>query len=463
MPVDKTEGALETIHLVAKAAISGCFLEKDRELSGDSRLEGRLFPVGRSVAAPFFMLLVGFLLAGCDARREFWERTTGTAGRAFLAVVPCSLDQLTYPAMASRRYFAITASQELPREQQRVLRVERGIQIVDSSLPPVPFSLTAINERGAQQSAKLFIAHYEDTAARYYVKRPLWQGGVPSREALRPGEVCVSVTNLPWQTDRNRPYWVADNLLQANAAAFEGAHSGALFVILGLAALFIAGTIFAGVGYFDAPEMRGTAVKRSLLFAAGSLAVLLCIRWYSLSDAIDALPEIQGYYRFYGSLPRAGEYLMPLSGETARRLFAGPPSTNITLTSVNDFWAMFAIAALIVAAVFLMVFGKRIYMGTYWLFVPHPAAAIVLPALHSDQKIDAKGLARTLAQGATDTGSKSTVEYEVQAEKARRLKEKLDADAEIAEATIRRERARAALEDAEREVAEAKYRSGKTR
>jgi hypothetical protein len=39
------------------------------------------------------------------------------------------------------------------------------------------------------------------------------------------------------------------------------------------------------------------------------------------------------------------------------------------------------------------------------------------------------------------------------------LKEKLDADAEIAEAAVRRERARAALADAEREVKEAKRRA----
>jgi hypothetical protein len=373
------------------------------------------------------------------------------------------LDARTYPPIASRQYFAITSSQTLPREQQRVLRYERGIAITDSSLAPVPFSLTAVNEQGAMKTAKLFIAQYEDTASRYYVGTPLWVGGVPSKEALRPGEVCVSVTNLPWQGDRNRPYWVADNLLQANAAAFTGAHSGSFFVLVGLAALFIAGTIFAGVGYFDAPEMRSAGIKQSLLFGAGGLAVLLVIRWYTLSDAIDALPEIQSYYRFYGSLPRAGEYLMPLSGETARRLFAGPPSTNITLTSVEGFWQLFGIAVAIIAAVFLLVFGKRMYMGGYWLFVAHPAQAIVLPALQNDQKIDTKGLARTLAEGATDTGVKSTVEYEVQAEKARRLKEKLDADAAIAEATIRRERARAALEDAEREVNEAKYRSGKLR
>jgi hypothetical protein len=45
------------------------------------------------------------------------------------------------------------------------------------------------------------------------------------------------------------------------------------------------------------------------------------------------------------------------------------------------------------------------------------------------------------------------------AERSRVLKEKLDADAEIAEATLRRERARAALSDAEQEVEEVRRRS----
>jgi hypothetical protein len=70
-------------------------------------------------------------------------------------------------------------------------------------------------------------------------------------------------------------------------------------------------------------------------------------------------------------------------------------------------------------------------------------------------------LAHTLNEGALDTGVKSTFHYRQQAEKARVLKEKLDADADIAEATIRRERARAALEDAERDIQEVKKRGRK--
>jgi hypothetical protein len=414
---------------------------------------------GRKAAVALFLLLVGLTLSACDARRDFWQRATGTAGQAFFSVVPCTLQQQAYPAMASRRYFAITSYQELPREQQRVLRYESGIKIVDANLPPVPFSLTFVGERGAMQTAKLFIAQYEDTAARYYVGgRRLWNGGIPSAEALRSGETCVSVTNLPWQTDRNRPYWVTDATLQANPALFADAHARSFFLVVGLAVLFIAGAVFAGIGHFDAPEMRGAAIKQSILFAAGGLAVLLFVRWYSLSDAIDSLPEIQRYYRFYEALPKAGASLLPLMGESARTLFVGPPATDLTLTSVGNFWTMFMFVTVMIVVVFLGLFSKRIYMGFYWLFVSHPAEAIVLPALRADQKIDAKGLARTLAEGAADAGGKSTVEYEVQAQKARRLKEKLDADAEIAEATIRRERARAALEDAEREVLDAKRR-----
>lgn len=64
------------------------------------------------------------------------------------------------------------------------------------------------------------------------------------------------------------------------------------------------------------------------------------------------------------------------------------------------------------------------------------------------------------AVGNADAGGKPPVyRSENAAERSRTLKEKLDADAAIAAATLRRERARAALADAENEVEEIARRS----
>jgi hypothetical protein len=99
----------------------------------------------------------------------------------------------------------------------------------------------------------------------------------------------------------------------------------------------------------------------------------------------------------------------------------------------------------------------------HWLFVKHPTTPVILPALRGEKPIDTESVARMLSSGASDVGAKPVYHYQNQAEKARAVKEKLDADTEIAEATIRRERARAALLDAEYEVEEAKRRTGKRR
>lgn len=104
-------------------------------------------------------------------------------------------------------------------------------------------------------------------------------------------------------------------------------------------------------------------------------------------------------------------------------------------------------------------------MGLHYFFVPHPAGPFVLPALREETRIDVKGLAGALTPSAGLEGlftrPPPAYQSQNQAEKARVLKEKLDADTELAEAAVRRERARAALADAEREVAEAKRRAKK--
>ncbi len=83
---------------------------------------------------------------------------------------------------------------------------------------------------------------------------------------------------------------------------------------------------------------------------------------------------------------------------------------------------------------------KAIARTVDYLFVKYPTAPAATP-------------------GAGTGGSAPTFHLENRAQAERAMKDKFDAEAEIADATIRRERARAALEDAEQEVEAARRRS----
>ena len=123
--------------------------------------------------------------------------------------------------------------------------------------------------------------------------------------------------------------------------------------------------------------------------------------------------------------------------------------------SLINHWVAYGIWGVL----FAVVYGKRFISGCHYIFVRHPTEPIITPALRSGDAIDHKALGETLLREANDPGLKPQFHYENQAKHARAMKQKLDGDTQIAEATIRRERARAALIDAEREVEEAKRRT----
>jgi hypothetical protein len=109
----------------------------------------------------------------------------------------------------------------------------------------------------------------------------------------------------------------------------------------------------------------------------------------------------------------------------------------------------------------LLYYLPGFFMGlpvvSHWLFVKHPAEPVVAPALRRGSAIDVDKLANALTPNIIKIAKPPpTYQSENQAGRARALKQKLRADAEVAEAIERRERARAALIRAEREVEQAK-------
>jgi hypothetical protein len=110
-------------------------------------------------------------------------------------------------------------------------------------------------------------------------------------------------------------------------------------------------------------------------------------------------------------------------------------------------------------ALFAAFYGKGFVAGLHYMFVPHAAEPIISGALDRGVAINTAKLADALTPdiGELETPH-SKMYYEHQTLKARKLKEKLDADAAIAEATIARERKRAELEEAEHALREIKRR-----
>jgi hypothetical protein len=103
----------------------------------------------------------------------------------------------------------------------------------------------------------------------------------------------------------------------------------------------------------------------------------------------------------------------------------------------------------------------RVISGLDFMLRKHPAEPVVLSALRNGKAIDTGAVVNALMPEPGDLGARRPVfRSKNQAARARAAKEKLDADAALAEAVERRERARAALLRAKRDLREAKRRGG---
>jgi hypothetical protein len=121
-----------------------------------------------------------------------------------------------------------------------------------------------------------------------------------------------------------------------------------------------------------------------------------------------------------------------------------------------------------ILVVVIVVGGILDFLHLFGIYIPEIPLMLLTAAVVAAAKW--KTIARTFdylfvtypidtTLNADTAGAMPAYRSENTAERSRALKEKLDADAEIAQATLRRERARAALADAEQEVEEVQRRS----
>jgi len=111
-----------------------------------------------------------------------------------------------------------------------------------------------------------------------------------------------------------------------------------------------------------------------------------------------------------------------------------------------------------VGLIVIMLFDNKA-TGANDIFVQHPAEPIVDAALREGRKLDTSALRDALTPTREDLNlDRPTQHYQDQTRKARALTEKLREDTRLAEAAVRRERARAALQDAARSAPRPKRR-----
>jgi hypothetical protein len=114
---------------------------------------------------------------------------------------------------------------------------------------------------------------------------------------------------------------------------------------------------------------------------------------------------------------------------------------------------LFAFLSLLPFLILFVFYVPRFIAGWDWLSRKHPAEPVVAPALRTGSAINAHKLADVLTPDPRDLDlRKPAFRHKHDAEKAKALKEKLDADADLAEATIRREQKRAELKRKRAEI-----------
>ncbi len=112
---------------------------------------------------------------------------------------------------------------------------------------------------------------------------------------------------------------------------------------------------------------------------------------------------------------------------------------------------------LLPALLFLAVYARFIFAGYHYLFVRHPAEEIAAPALRSGDLFDKEKLADALAVSVEEFDQHPPLhETENQVRRAQALRDRIEVDGDIAEAAMRRDRARAAQVEAEKDLREAR-------
>jgi hypothetical protein len=364
----------------------------------------------------FILIVLG--LTGCDARRDLWMRAADDT-RIFMTGVSCSANRAGSHDLLNQKFYQLTGTRWWLNDPCR----GAVCNPLTATNPPDRFAyaITFVNEAGAAVTQKYWAVDRQDIiplkmGAAMDVIGPTQLNGPPSSKS---GDGCAGIVAVPWQRHGNRPFWVADATLQLHPADLQTASMWTVFTVLGLVLAFITGIAVAAAGYFDGTGNRKGAVTLCVLYSVVAVGVLLFLRSY-MTEPIERLTQIQGYYAFYLQLPKSAGALLPMSVSDARRLFAGPPLTfGIEQSTSFFYWT-----ALCLTVVFFALIIKRLVMGIYWIFVPLPLAVSFRRARARGDWPRASEIVEAVRRGTMNKGTWRARAMEL---KAARLRQELDA------------------------------------
>jgi hypothetical protein len=128
------------------------------------------------------------------------------------------------------------------------------------------------------------------------------------------------------------------------------------------------------------------------------------------------------------------------------------PQNDAEATALADHVATKAYVALLLVLLFLGVYARYIFAGYHYFFVSHPAQEVIKTGLRSGELFDLQKLAPPLREKRQEPDKVSLAETLARTVNTQALHEQVQADAELADALMRRDRARAMQAEAEAEL-----------
>jgi len=128
------------------------------------------------------------------------------------------------------------------------------------------------------------------------------------------------------------------------------------------------------------------------------------------------------------------------------------PQNDAEAKALADHVATKACLAFLPVLLFLAVYTRYIFAGYHYFFVSHPAQGVIKTGLRSGELFDLEKLAPALREKAQDPDKVSLAETLARTVNTQALHEQVQADAELADALMRRDRARAMQAEAEAEL-----------
>jgi hypothetical protein len=359
------------------------------------------------------LVLMLTVLSGCGSVGP-WGDTTDF--RTFSEATSCVENGPPVP-LESRKLYQVLSSQWFVNDPCRgALCSPFSQEQPDSGA----YLVNIINEQGVPAWSKLWLIDRLDVIHTNAARRLDLPSQFHRPPPGRTGETCAHLITVPWQKDRDRPFWVADATLLLNPKSLEENSNQAGLILAGLFVLLLVGTLFVRAGYFDSqPSERkgGVALSAGIMIVGCVLLWVVLVEW--VAAPIEPLRKIQSFYEFYARMPKANGYLLPFSWEAAGTLFSGPPKIANFSQPIDGFRYI----ATMTLALWLLVSFKRLYMGLYWVYANLPVEVVFNRAWARGRWPKARELARAIRKG---TIGKSAWQSRAMELKARIFKQKLD-------------------------------------